>query len=506
MPLTAGATFAGYTIVRLLGAGAMGEVYLAEHPRLPRQDAIKILPPEISSDTEFRERFNREADLAATLYHSHIVGVHDRGEHNGRLWIAMDYVEGLDAGQLLRDKYPSGMPPQDALDIVAAVAEALDYAHQKGLVHRDVKPANVLVTRLNERHRRILLADFGIARRLDDISGLTQTNMAIGTVSYAAPEQLMGLDLDGRADQYALAAMAFHLLTGSPPFQHTNPAVVIGQHLNADPPAFASIQPGLGRLDPVFKIALSKDPNDRFPQCEDFALALSSQFTLTDDGVGPTDRTQFARAVPSNATPAQHAQSTTPQSSGAASAANRHTRRRLTAAAIVGVFLLLLVITLAWRPWQQQDSRVAGISSSNPRASSSTHSPSSLQPAAAELPKPGEEEPQTLEAATAAAQEFADRFSAADFEGAWDLMSAQVHDGISRNDYAHYNASCKTTGIPISMTGVRLQDPDTAIIRQDVLGSKDTRVMKYEGGRWLMTPTPKMAADLGRPLSEITNC
>ena len=248
MPLAEGETFAGYTILRLLGAGGMGEVYLAQHPRLPRQDALKVLPASVSGDTEYRARFEREADIAATLWHPHIVGVHDRGEFDGQLWIAMDYVDGTDAGDLLKS-YPTGLPQREVLNIVTAVGEALDYAHQRHLLHRDVKPANILVSKQETGEERILLADFGIARWDNDASGLTQTNMTVGTVSYAAPEQLMGRDLDGRADQYALAATAYHLLTGTPPFQHSNPAVVISQHLSALPPSLAEHRPELADLD-----------------------------------------------------------------------------------------------------------------------------------------------------------------------------------------------------------------------------------------------------------------
>jgi serine/threonine-protein kinase len=187
MPLGRGQAFAGYTIVRLLGSGGMGEVYLAEHPRLPRHDALKVLPADVSADPEFRNRFNREADLAATLFHPHIVGVHDRGEFEGQLWIAMDYVEGTDAGQLMKARYPDGMPEFHVCAIVTAVAAALDYANQRGLLHRDVKPANILLTEPEDGERRIMLADFGIARQLADVSGLTATNMTVGTVTHAAP-------------------------------------------------------------------------------------------------------------------------------------------------------------------------------------------------------------------------------------------------------------------------------------------------------------------------------
>lgn len=206
MQLRQGSVFAGYIVVGLLGAGGMGEVYLVQHPRMPRREALKILPANVSADPEFRARFSREADLAATLWHPHVVGLHDRGEYEGQLWIAMDYVDGTDAAKLLADRHPAGMSPHDVAEIITAVAEALDYAHEHNLLHRDVKPANILLTEPTSARRRILLADFGIARRADDVNGLTSTNMTVGSVLYAAPEQLTGDPLDGRADQYALAA------------------------------------------------------------------------------------------------------------------------------------------------------------------------------------------------------------------------------------------------------------------------------------------------------------
>ncbi|MFB1298415.1 serine/threonine-protein kinase [Mycobacterium sp. pW049] len=295
MPLSAGETFAGYTIVRLLGSGGMGEVYLAQHPRLPRQDALKILPATVSADSEYRQRFHREADIASSLWHPHIVGVHDRGEHDGQIWISMDYVEGTDAAHLIADAQGDGMPARQVADIVTAVAEALDYAHERHLLHRDVKPANILISRPGSRDQRILLADFGIARWEDDISGLTATNMTVGTVSYAAPEQLMARDLDGRADQYALAATAFHLLTGKPPFPHSNPAVVISRHLSAEPPTLAGPRPDLAGADPVLAKALAKDPGDRFERCTDFARALSHRLNVA--GHQDTDATRLDAPV-----------------------------------------------------------------------------------------------------------------------------------------------------------------------------------------------------------------
>ncbi len=275
--MNSGAPFAGYTILRQLGAGGMAEVYLALHPRLPRRDVIKVLAESVTADGEFRERFNREADLAATLWHPHIVGVHDRGEFDGQLWISMDYVEGTDAARLVKECYRDGMPIQEVCAILHAVATALDYAHDRGLLHRDVKPANILLTHPEDGERRILLADFGVARHLGDISGITETNVAVGTVAYAAPEQLTGRPIDGRADQYALAATAFHLLTGAPPFRHSNPIAVIGQHLHENPPRLSDYRPDLAHLDDVFSNALAKQPEERFERCRTFAAAVSEQ-------------------------------------------------------------------------------------------------------------------------------------------------------------------------------------------------------------------------------------
>ncbi|WAJ47445.1 serine/threonine-protein kinase [Mycobacterium sp. Aquia_216] len=279
-----GASFAGYTILRPLGSGGMAEVYLALHPRLPRRDVIKVLAEAVTADSEFRERFNREADLAATLWHPHIVGVHDRGEFDGQLWISMDYVEGTDASRLVKERYQDGMPIHEVCAILEAVAGALDYAHDRGLLHRDVKPANILLTHPGDDDQRILLADFGVARHLGNISGITETNVAVGTVAYAAPEQLTGANIDGRADQYALAATAFHLLTGAPPFQHSNPIAVISQHLHEDAPRLSDYRPDLAHLDDVFFKALGKQPADRFERCRAFAAAVAAQA----DGAGET--------------------------------------------------------------------------------------------------------------------------------------------------------------------------------------------------------------------------
>ncbi|VEG58366.1 protein kinase [Mycolicibacterium aurum] len=300
MPLSDGEVISGYTISRRLGAGGMGEVYLARHPRLPRYDALKVLSAAVCADNEYRERFNREADIAATLWHPHIVQVHDRGDFEGRLWISMDHVEGTDAARLLTERYPHGMPPALVIRIVTAVGEALDYAHQRGLLHRDVKPANILIADPETENERIMLADFGIARRLGEVSALTGTNMTVGTVAYSAPEQLTADHaIDGRADQYALAATAFQLLTGSPPFQHSNPAIVISQHLTAQPPSIGVHRPELSGLGAAFEKALAKSPADRYDRCVDFARALANRSgAVHPDSSHDPEATRFAGAAP----------------------------------------------------------------------------------------------------------------------------------------------------------------------------------------------------------------
>jgi serine/threonine protein kinase, bacterial len=280
MPLVSGATAADFHVVRLLGRGQIGELYLVEHPRLPRQYALKILSADVSTDPEYRFRFSQESARAAALWHPNLVSLYDRGEFEDRLWLSMDYVDGTDAAQLLTDTYPDGMPADMVIEIVSAIADALDYAHEQGLVHGYVNPSNILLTNSESARRRILLTGFGISRRADEINSLTRANLGIGTVSYAAPEQLIDDSIDGRADQYALAGTAFHLLTGWPPFQHMNPTVVISKSLNEPAPRPSDVKPELVHFEAPFARALMKAPNERFELCRDFATALEARCSL----------------------------------------------------------------------------------------------------------------------------------------------------------------------------------------------------------------------------------
>ncbi|MFZ0907420.1 MAG: serine/threonine-protein kinase [Mycobacterium sp.] len=274
MALTSGATFAGYSVLRSLGRGEMGDVYLTQHPRLPHWNALKVLSATLTEDREFRDRFMRETPIATTLYHPHILEVEYRGETDGQLWVTMDYVNGTSAAQLIANRFPTGMPAGEVLATITAVADALDYAHSRGMLHRNVRPANILFASPADGEQQILLTDFGMARQLGDPNG-APADLTGEAVAYAAPEQLSGSDIDGRADQYALAATAFHLLTGAPPFQQSNPVAVIGQHLTAAPPSLHGRRPDLARLDDILATALAKNPHDRFHSCRAFADALS---------------------------------------------------------------------------------------------------------------------------------------------------------------------------------------------------------------------------------------
>lgn len=269
----------------------MGEVYLVQHPRLPRQDALKLLPSELTSDGTYRARFIREADLASGLDHPSIVSVYDRGEDRGQLWITMKYVPGADANEILKESGP--FSPADTVDVVTAVADALDYAHGKGLLHRDVKPANILIDPTTATRRKVYLTDFGIARTVGNDTALTAANLTVGSIQYTSPEQLRGADLNGRSDQYSLACTAFRLLTGRAPYPERLPAEIINAHLNNPIPHARSLRPELpATVDAVLARAMDKQAVNRYPTCMDFArdlkAALSSAGPSAAGGYQPT--------------------------------------------------------------------------------------------------------------------------------------------------------------------------------------------------------------------------
>jgi serine/threonine protein kinase len=282
-----GSQVAEYRVEGLIGRGGMGVVYSAEHIHLGKKVALKVLPPEYAADEEFRERFEREARLAASLEHPNIVPVTDAGEFDGELWIAMRLVHGQDLRALLEEHGP--LNPIRAVSILGRVGSALDAAHARGLIHRDVKPGNILLeppsgTRTVEH---VYLTDFGLTKQVDvgapepgvpgsagigpggPSHGLTRVGYFAGTVDYAAPEQFRGEALDGRVDVYALGCVLFECLTGRAPFVTDGEEATMIAHLSLPPPKASELRTGLPRgIDAVVVRAMAKDREARFPDCK----------------------------------------------------------------------------------------------------------------------------------------------------------------------------------------------------------------------------------------------
>lgn len=329
--MNVGEEFAGYLIEGKLGAGGMGSVYLARHPRLPRLTALKLLSREMFSDRESRVRFEREADLVARLDHPNIVAVYDRGVQGEQPWISMQYIDGPDASSI----DPRSLPPERAVQITAETAAALDYAHSMGILHRDVKPANILLARaIVGGLERVFLTDFGIARLRDDTVHLTETGTFTATLAYASPEQLTSSPMDHRSDQYSLACSLFWMLTGVGPFASTNPATVIQGHLMRPPTPVSSVRPGLPpAVDVVLAKGMAKNPADRFASCAEFAEA--ARWALSGR---PTPAAWQAQAFPPPQQPAP------PAYAAPVPAAPRSTRTKVGWMAGAALVAILLVV------------------------------------------------------------------------------------------------------------------------------------------------------------------
>ena len=285
-----GETFGAYTIESLLDRGGMGAVYLAMHSRLERKVALKVIAPELADDEDFRARFLRESQLAASLDHPNVIPIYDADEIDGVLYLAMRYVGGPSLQALIRER--GSLSPGDALRIAEQIGGALDAAHQAGLVHRDLKPANIL---LAEPGDHAYLCDFGLAKRTSS-KGLTRTGSFLGTVDYCSPEQIQGKPLDGRADVYSLGCVLFHCLVGRPPYERETEIAVLHAHLLEPPPILSGVRSDLPRsLDGVITTAMAKEPGDRYAT----AGALAADFKKA---IRDPDAT---RAAPIPATRAQ---------------------------------------------------------------------------------------------------------------------------------------------------------------------------------------------------------
>jgi serine/threonine-protein kinase len=270
-----GSDFLGYRIEELVGRGGMGVVYRASDLRLRRTVALKLVTPELALDERFRERFARETELTMALEHPNVVPIHDAGDVDGRLYLAMRLVEGTDLRALLAREGP--LEPARALAMCRQVAHALDAAHRKGLVHRDVKPSNVLL----DASEHVYLADFGLTRRLEEQGAQAGEGRSVGTPAYLAPEQIEGKPVDGRADVYSLGCLLFECLTGSVPYRHSSRLAVAWAHLEEEPPSASELGSNLPEpLDAVIRKALAKEPDDRYATCDTFILAAEQALGL----------------------------------------------------------------------------------------------------------------------------------------------------------------------------------------------------------------------------------
>ncbi|MGH3875025.1 MAG: protein kinase domain-containing protein [Pseudonocardiaceae bacterium] len=274
----------GYRIERQLGRGSMGVVYLAEDIQLRRKVALKVLTPNLADDELFRKRFDRESQSAAKLDHPNIVPVYAAGEAAGSLYIAMRYVSGGDLRELIEANGPLSLA--QATSVIAAVADALDAAHAQGLVHRDVKPANIL---FDGRHgqEHYYLSDFGITKVAAGSTNLTSTGQIVGTIDYIPPEQIHGKLVDGRADLYALGCVLYHCLTGEVPFPHEEIAALMWAHVHDEPPPATTRRPELPpQIDGIVAKAMAKQPENRYTTCRELALALRDVTTAPPASYG----------------------------------------------------------------------------------------------------------------------------------------------------------------------------------------------------------------------------
>jgi tRNA A-37 threonylcarbamoyl transferase component Bud32 len=290
----------GYRIEARVGRGGMGEVYRAVQLNLGRRVALKVLAPELAADDRFRRRFLRESRIAASIDHPSIIPIYEAGEDGRLLYIAMRYVDGPDLATVLRRE--GRLEPPRALAILAQVASALDAAHERGLVHRDVKPANILLAHGPEgTPGHCYLCDFGLIKQVDSeqvASALTVTDQFVGTIPYVAPEQIEGKPLDGRTDVYSLGCVVFHCLTGSVPFEGTNDVEVVFAHLGKPPPSLSDRHPGLPHsMDAAVVRAMAKSRDDRWPTCTALVAALDAAL---GSGAGP------ARTAPAGTTQVLH--------------------------------------------------------------------------------------------------------------------------------------------------------------------------------------------------------
>ncbi|MCB5181970.1 serine/threonine-protein kinase [Streptomyces antimicrobicus] len=279
-----GKQIAGYRVEQMLGRGGMAVVYRARDLRLDRTVALKLIAPERARDDTFRRRFTHESRVAAQIDHPHIVPIFEAGETEGVLYIAMRYVPGLDLRALLDRE--GRLPVATALRIATQVASALDAAHEHDLVHRDVKPGNILIAAGtdSDHPEHVYLTDFGLTKKSLSLSGFTTAGEFVGTLDYMAPEQISGRPVDGRCDLYSLACVVYETLAGGPLFVRDEDVALLWAHQYDTPPPLTERRPGIApAADEVLAKALAKVPEDRYGSCLEFVAALRA---ATANGVG----------------------------------------------------------------------------------------------------------------------------------------------------------------------------------------------------------------------------
>ena len=264
-----GSVIGGYRIDELIGRGGMGLVYRATNVALNRIYALKVLAPGLAEDEGFRQRFKREMRIAASLHHPNVVGIHYAGEQDGMLFFVMDYVTGTDLREILIKQ--GALDPNRAVDLLEQFASALDAAHRRGLVHRDVKPGNIMIT-VKDGEEHAYLTDFGLAKKFDTASGLTTKGSIVGTVDYMAPEQITGGRTDARTDIYALGCVFYQMLNGKVPYERENSVATLYAHVHEPPPPLeGEVSNAYPAFAPVFDKAMAKEPDDRYFSAGDFA-------------------------------------------------------------------------------------------------------------------------------------------------------------------------------------------------------------------------------------------
>ncbi|KOY53297.1 serine/threonine-protein kinase [Streptomyces sp. XY332] len=306
-----GKQIAGYRVERMIGRGGMAVVYCARDLNLDRMVALKLIAPERARDETFRRRFTRESRVAASIDHPHIVPIFEAGETDGVLYLAMRYVSGLDLRAMLDRDGP--LPVPTAVRIAAQVASALDAAHEHDLVHRDIKPGNILIAAGtdSEHPEHVYLTDFGLTKNARSATGITTTGEFLGTLGYMAPEQISGRPLDGRCDLYSLACVVYEALAGGPPFERDEDAALLWAHQYDPPPPVTERRPEVPpAVDEVLAKALAKIPEDRYDSCLEFVAALRvATATGAPRPVGPPSR---AEALPAGHGPEDPARTPDP--------------------------------------------------------------------------------------------------------------------------------------------------------------------------------------------------